>query len=195
MTAVTTAFSPSQILTYESYMAEETDMRRYDILDGKKVCMPGVTDDHQDYQGNLFALLRTFEQQYRLGKARMAPRDVLITRVPLRTRQPDVFFISNERRALNPASNDPAPMTAAPELVVEVISDSETQSRFTAKITDYCDVNVRECWKVMPDTQTVEVLRLSCNGAESVRVYGRGESVQSIIFPSLNVTVEAIFAN
>ncbi len=194
MSAATALAAPPKRLTYEAYMAEETDKRRYDIVDGEKFYMSGVTDNHQDYQGNLFVLLRTFGQQYQLGRARMAPRDILITRVPLRIRQPDIFFISNERQALNPAPNDPTPLIAAPELVVEIISDSETANRFNAKIDDYCKVDVRECWKVEGDTQTVEVLRLSRSGAVSVQVYGRGETVQSLTFPGLSVAVEAIFA-
>ncbi len=175
-------------------MAKETDNRRYDILDGVKKYMSGVTDNHQDIAFKVGLGFREYGTRSGAGKMRVSPRDVLITRVPLRTRQPDVFFISNERHALNPAANDPAPLIAAPELVVEIISDSETASRFNAKIDDYCKVDVRECWKVEGDTQTVEVLRLSRSGAASVHVYGRGETVKSLTFRDLTVTVEAIFA-
>jgi len=186
--------APPKLLTYEAYMAEETDYRRYDILDGEKILMPGATDNHQDIAFNIGTIFREFGVRTQKGKMKMAPRDVQISRVPLRTRQPDVFFISNERRALNPAPNDPAPMTAAPELVVEIISNSETARRFNDKVRDYCKVEVKECWKILPDTQTVEVLRLSRSGAESVRVYGMSETVQSLTFPDLTVAVEAIFA-
>jgi Uma2 family endonuclease len=186
--------APPKLLTYEAYMAEETDYRRYDIVDGVKIVMPGATDNHQDIQLNIAVLFRAFEHQHRLGKARTAPRDVQISRVPLRTRQPDVFFVSNNRIALNPSPLDPTPMTAAPELVVEVISSSETASRFNDKIRDYCTVDVEECWKVMSDTQTVEVLRLSRSGATPVQTYGMGEIVQSITFNDLTVAVDDIFA-
>ena len=186
--------APPKRLTYEAYMAEETDNRRYDIVDGEKKYMSGVTDNHQDIAFNVGLAFREYGTRSGTGKMKVSPRDVLITRVPLRTRHPDVFFISNERHALNPAPNDPAPLIAAPELVVEIISDSETASRFNAKIDDYCKVDVRECWKVQGETQTVEVLRLSRSGAELVRVYGRGETVQSLTFPDLTVAVEAIFA-
>ena len=194
MSTATALAAPPKRLTYEAYMAEETDKGRYDIVDGEKIRMPGATDNHQDIAFNVGIAFREYETRTGVGKMKIAPRDVLITRVPLRTRQPDVFFISNERRSLNPAPNDPAPLTAAPELVVEIISDSETASRFNAKIEDYCKVDVRECWKVEGDTQTVEVLRLSRSGAMSVQVYGEGETVQSLTFPGLTVAVEAIFA-
>jgi Uma2 family endonuclease len=187
--------APPQLLTYETYMAEETDKRRYDILDGEKIYMPGATDNHQDIAINVGIIFREYGTRTAKGKGRMAPRDVLISRVPLRTRQPDVFFISNDRIALNPAPDDPAPLTSAPELVVEIISGSETARRFNGKVNDYCKVEVKECWKIMPETQTVEVLRLSLTGSESVQVYGMGETVQSLKFPDLTAAVEAIFAS
>ncbi len=193
---MSTAIAPSappKLLTYEAYMAEETDYRRYDIIDGEQIYMT-PTDQHQDIVANVAFLFREFGTRTGIGKMTLAPRDVLISRSPLRTRQPDVFFISSERRARNPAPLDPAPLTAAPELVVEIISGSETKRRFNGKINDYCKVEVQECWKIMPDTQTVEVLRLSRSGAEPVRTYSMGETVQSLTFPNLTAAVESIFA-
>ena len=193
----TTLQSPppaAKTLTYEAHMAEEENNRRYDIIDGERIYMAGATDEHQDYAFNIALPFREFGRRTGAGKGRMAPRDILIRRSPLRTRQPDVYFISAERIALHPAPNDPAPLTAAPELVVEIISDSETKKRFEAKIPDYCAVGVEECWKVMRSTKTVDVLRLSASGSEAVRVYGAGETVESIAFPGLTVAVDAIFA-
>ena len=184
----------AKTLTYEAYMAEEEIIARYDIINGERIYMAGATDEHQDCEGNLFVEFREFGKRTGVGKGRLAPRDILIRRSPLRTRQPDVYFISAERIALNPAPNDPAPLIAAPELVVEIISDSETKKRFGAKMADYCAVGVEECWKVMRSTKTVEVLRLSASGPELVRVYGAGETVQSITFPGLTVAVDAVFA-
>jgi len=185
--------APPKLLTYEAYMAEEVSNLRVDIVDGEKFFM-SPTCEHQDILGNIFVEFREFGRRTGTGKARVAACDVLISRAPLRTRQPDVLFISTERNALNPAPHVVGPLTAAPELVVEIISGSETARRFNGKINDYCKVEVQECWKVMPETQTVEVLRLSRNGTESVRTYSMGETVQSIAFPDLTVAVEVLFA-
>jgi len=194
MSTATAPAAPPKLLTYEAYMAEETDYRRYDIIDGEKFPMPGATTNHQDIQLNTAILFRAYQQTTGKGKVILAPRDVQISRAPLRVRQPDVLFMSSERIALNPTPLDPTPLSPAPELVVEIISGSETARRFNAKVNDYCKVDVQECWKVMPDTQTVEVLRLSRNGAEPIRTYSMGETVQSIAFPNLTATVESIFA-
>ncbi len=194
MTTALQAPPAAKLLTYEAYMAEDEIIARYDIIDGKRIYMAGATDAHQDYAFDFALPFREFGRRTGAGKGRMGPRDILIRRNPLRTRQPDVYFISVERIALNPAPNDPAPLTAAPELVVEIISDSETKKRFGAKLADYCVVGVEECWKVRQDTRTVEALRLSVDGYESVRIYGAGEVLESIAFPGLSVAVDAIFA-
>ncbi|MGQ9736805.1 MAG: Uma2 family endonuclease [Armatimonadota bacterium] len=64
-----------------------------------------------------------------------------------------------------------------PDLVVEVLSPSETQSAVDAKIEDYRQVGVRELWLVSPEAETGEVLKLSSEGAERVGLYGRGDVV------------------
>jgi Uma2 family endonuclease len=55
--------------------------------------------------------------------------DVVIRAEPLRVRQPDALFISNER--LDQVGGEPehGPLKAAPELVVEILSPSETRKR------------------------------------------------------------------
>src|SRR5207249_11270682 len=89
------------LLTYEQYMAEGEEMRRYDIIDGVRIYM-NPTRLHQRLLQNLAGLLRDFEAAFRRGKVYIAPCDLLVTRTPLRTRQPDVLFMSNERVAQCP---------------------------------------------------------------------------------------------
>ena len=64
----------------------------------------------------------------------------------------------------------------------------------SAKIADYVEVGVSECWVVRPDDETVEVLTLTPTGASSAAIYGLGETVQSVVFAGLSVPVAKIFA-
>ena len=70
------------------------------------------------------------------------------------------------------------PLEAAPELVVEIISDSETQRILADKITDYIS----------------EVLALTPVEARTVATYGDGQAVASVVFPGLAVTVAEVLA-
>ena len=112
----------------------------------------------------------------------------LIRRFPkLQTRQPDLLFVSHARLAQGGGIPVKGLLGAAPELVVEIVSDSETQRILGDKIADYVRVGVDECWVVRPDAGTVEVLTLTPEGAQSVAVYGDGQTVQSVVFAGLTV--------
>jgi Uma2 family endonuclease len=114
--------------------------------------------------------------------------------MPLRTRQPDVIFISHKRLALCAPETDPAPIPIGPELVVEVLSPSETRRNRADKISDYQGVGVDECWIVDPRLLVVEVLHLSREAVESVAVYSRDQVVESRVFPTVRIAVNDIFA-
>ncbi len=180
------------LLTYEQYMSEEPTHQRYEIVDGVRVIV-NPTRKHQDVLLNIAELFRSYQRRSRVGKTIIAPCDVLIRRNPLRVRQPDVLFISHEQLAKCGEEDDPAPLEAAPELVVEILSPSDYRSALREKIEDYCAAGVKECWIVSPQAETVEVLRLSAEGAETVEIYGISQTLTSVTYPDLTLAVESIF--
>lgn len=186
-------------MTYEEYMAGPEEMARYDIIDGWKVYrlygekqLPNPTREHQRIQGRLQRKFQDFETQMHLGQVIAAPCDVQVTYQPIRNRQPDLLFISNARLAENP-SDDPAPLSPAPELVVEIVSPSDKPAVLAAKIAYYRAVDVQEAWVIRAAAQTVEVLRLSVEEIETIGTYGRGQTILSRAFPDLRVLVDDIF--
>ncbi len=187
-------------MTYEEYLESPPEMTRLDIVDGWKEYrrygekqLTNPTRDHQDIQGNLYTAFRAYALRTKKAKAIQAPCDVRITTRPLRKRQPDVLLISRERLALNPPANNPAPLSPAPELVVEIVSPSDRPSALAAKIADYRAVNVKEVWIVRDGPQTVELLRLTVEEIESVGTYKLDEAVTSFSFSGLTMAVQDIF--
>jgi len=179
-------------LTYEEYLAEGVVYGRYEIINGVRHFMPNPTPLHQEIAMTISEHLRAWQKRTKKGRTFMAPRDVLVSLGPMRTRQPDVLFISNERIGGQPLS-DPAPFGQAPELVVEVLSDSDTRQMRFAKIRDFCAVGVNECWLVSPEMESIEVLRLTPDGPEREALYGLGETLQSLTFPDLTLALDDIF--
>lgn len=187
-------------MTYEEYMASPEEMARYDILDGWKVYRrygeeqsTNPTREHQEIQGNLYIAFRTFAAANRQCKAIQAPCDVKITRLPLHNRQPDILLISKKRLAQNSPPNNPAPLSPAPELVVEILSPSDKATVLAAKIADYHAADVQEVWIARSENQTIEIIRLSIDEIESQGVYGFGQSAASTVFERLAVLVDTIF--
>lgn len=181
-----------KLLTYEDYLSEGVVYGRYEIIDGVRHFMPNPTPLHQEIAMTISEFLRAWQKKTKKGRTFMAPRDVLVSMNPMRTRQPDVLFISNERIG-GQSLSDPAPFGQAPELVVEVLSDSDTRQMRFAKIRDFCVVGVIECWLVSPETESIEVLRLTSEGPVRDALYGLGQTLQSLTFPDLNVALDDIF--
>ena len=178
-------------MTWEYYM--ETPMPgRFEIIEGIFYQMPAPTMPHQIYNKRILVAFSNYEIATGKGVAVAAPCDVLIRRPRLNTRQPDVFFISNEQLASGGGIPARGPLLVAPELVVEIISDSETEQSVNDKISDYIEIGVRELWKVFPASRTVEVVRLTQGGAETVATYDETQSAASITFDGLTVSVSAI---
>ncbi len=187
--------APAATLTYEAYMAEPEVQGRYDIVNGVRIIMPGATWRHQRIADSIGRALYAFEQRSGLGISVSAPYDVLIRRTPrIQTRQPDVLFVSFARLAQGGGIPEVGPLEVAPELVVEVVSNSETQRILGDKIADYISIGVNECWVVRPDARTVEVLALTPGGARTVATVGEGQAVASVVFPGLAVPIAEVFA-
>lgn len=113
-------------MTYEEYLASPEENARYDIIDGYKAYytfggteVTNPTRAHQMIAFNLAKAFDAYRRQVGSGHSLIGPCDVLVSQEPLRTRQPDVLFISEERWQANPSVNTAAPLAPAPELVVE----------------------------------------------------------------------------
>jgi Uma2 family endonuclease len=191
--AVAAPASPPKTLTYEEYLAEPRVEGRYDIIDGVRIEMPGASWFHQEIVGRIFLLLRAFQKAKRSGRTLMAPFDVVVRPVPLRTRQPDVFFITNER--LEEAGGVPVdgPLPIGPELIIEVLSPSETPRTLRAKLEDFASVGVREAWLISPESETVQVFRLTPEHMEAAGVYVYGQTLTSEAIPALAIALADIF--
>ena len=185
---------PTLLWTYERYMNTPI-AGRFEIIEGELRQMPSPVLPHQIVVVRLASLFLIYQDKTGNGLVVVAPSDVLIRQFPrLQVRQPDVYYISLER--LRRVGGIPAhgPLTIGPELVVEIISDSETAQDVDDKTQDYIEIGVAEMWRVYRETQTVDMVELSAAGASILQSYGAGETVTSRVFPDLSVAVSAIFA-
>ena len=175
-------------LTYEEYLKSPEIKQRYEIVDGQLIIAPSPTLQHQTILRQLFLLVDRFVTEHQLGEVWFAPLDVLIQREPLRTRQPDLLFVSNERAGiLRDIVEGP------PDLVVEILSPANTRTGLEEKLADYGRLGVNECWLVSPQARSVEVLRLEGGKWTRISIYGLGDQVQSQVLSGLIFPVDGLF--
>ena len=179
----------TQRLTYEEYLKLPEMRARYDIVDGEVIMSPRPTIQHQLLVGEIAFLLDRFVTEHQLGEVLFAPLDVLVQREPLRTRQPDVLFVSNEKVGILQQI-----VEGAPDLVVEILSPRNTRADVESKLADYSRIGVRECWLVSPEARTIEVLELSGGNWTRIGLFGLGDQVQSNVLAGLAFAVEELFA-
>jgi Uma2 family endonuclease len=189
---------PPELLTYEQYRAEFENepptTQPYEILEGVRYIMNTPRWKHQRISKNMILLLTQFEEKAKLGLMLHAPFDIVIRQIPkLQTRQPDLLFISHDLLEKGGGVPEEGPLEAGPELVVEILSPSETRRTIWDKLEDFRSIGVKECWLVSPQAETVEVLRLSPEGIDKVALYGHNEILHSEVFSELTVPLEKIF--
>ena len=177
-------------LTYEAFLALPETKQRYEVIDGEMFLMsPSPTPEHQRIVLNLSLQLAPFVREHQLGELFVAPLDVLITRAPLQTRQPDVFFVSNPRRAII----GPQQIEGGPDLIVEILSPSNTRAEMEAKLHDYWMIDVQECWLISPEARTIEVLQRGGEYFERSGLYGMGDTIDSSILPDVHLRLEDVW--
>ena len=176
-------------LTYQEYLAGPELEARYDIIDGEMIMAPGATYTHQAIQSRIHISVGGFVLERQLGEILSAPLDIIVQQAPLRTRQPDLMFISNENRGIIGDF-----IHGPPDLVVEILSPSDRRSYLESKLADYASIGVQECWLISPQARTVEVLRLEQGTWKRFSIVGLGENVESIALAELVLPVAKIFA-
>jgi Uma2 family endonuclease len=177
-------------LTYEAFLALPETKQRYDVIDGEMVVMsPSPTPKHQRIALNLSLQLAPFVRAHHLGELLIAPLDVLITRSPLQTRQPDLFFVSTSRRNII----GPQQIEGGPDLIIEILSPSNTRADMDSKLQDYWLIGVQECWLVSPEARSIEVLQRGVEHFERSGFYGMGDMIDSGVLPNFHLRVEDVW--
>ena len=175
-------------LTYQEYLDGPETKARYDIVDGEMVMAPSPKRAHQTIVGDIYARLRQFVTENELGRVWFAPLDVVVEEAPLRVRQPDLIFVSNENSDILGDF-----IHGGPDLVAEVLSPGNSRSDIEDKLSDYARIGVRECWLVSPEARTAEVLRLEDGGWQRMYLRGLGDNLESAVLPGLTLPISEIF--
>jgi len=164
-------------------MADDTKM---EFINGEVIVHSPATLRHCDAVLSLAQLLNAYVRGAQLG--RVASEKLLIS-LTRNDYEPDICFFGREKAApLEPGQL----RFAAPDMVVEVISQSTEERDRGVKMEDYAEHGVGEYWIVDPDAETIEQYLLR-EGAYYLAVKLREGNIAGAVVPGFTIPVRAVF--
>jgi len=182
------------IVDWEGYLNLPDDLTHYEIIDGEVIPLASPRLKHQVIVKRLLQQIDRFVQPKRLGELLTAPFDFVIRRAPVRTRQPDLFFLSRERLHNWMHLQEQPRLEFAPDLVIEILSPSETYTYWSEKLQDYFALGVPEVWLVDVDKRAIEVQVREAGGYRSLGWFAGEQVVASQVLAGLELKPAEVFA-
>ena len=176
--------------TYVDYKAWELKPgERYELINGVAYAMaaPGLT-----HQGILIELATQFHVflKGKPCKVYPAPFDVRLFYEEDESDdtvvQPDVVVICDPEKLVEEGCR------GAPDLVVEILSPSNTAIEMGRKLTLYKEAQVKEYWVVDPKNKNISIYQLR-NGEYVLQIYHAQDIVRPGVLPGLEIPLSTVF--
>jgi Uma2 family endonuclease len=106
--------------------------------------------------------------------------------------QPDICIICDLEKL------DDAGCLGAPDLIVEILSDSTAKKDYNEKFNLYEENKVKEYWIVNPATKNIEIFSLIDEKYESLGLFNETEGLKEVVgtlFPEMKISLKTIFAD
>ena len=166
------------------------DVTCCELVAGKLISHPPATSEQGGIVANLAYELTQVGQAQINGRVRVGGVGICTHHNPDTVRAADVIYISNERYAQQ--DNRRGYLQVAPELVVEILSPSDSWGGVMAKLGDYFAGGVLMVWVIDPEARQVFVYRSLTN----VRQFGEGDTLPGDeILPDLALPVANLFVD
>ena len=178
-----------QPVTAEELLRMPDDGFRYELLRGELKKMSPAGNKHGYIIMNVATPLDTFVKKNVLGRVYGAGTGFLISSDPDTVRAPDVTFVSQAK--LNKMGDIDGFLPCAPDLVVEVLSPSDSYSEVEESILDFLAAGSRMVLVVNPLTRSVTAYRSLTN----ITAIFEGDVLQGgDVVPGWSIAIKDIFA-
>ncbi|HEX6042377.1 Uma2 family endonuclease [Longimicrobium sp.] len=151
--------------TYDEFARLPDDGNRHEVIAGELFVTPPPDSTHQKVSGRLNHLFEGFAEEQDAGITFAAPYAVIFGEGDYV--EPDLIFVRRDREEEVIQERG---AVAAPDLIIEILSDSTAYRDRGIKRQRYAAYGVPEYWIVDTDARHVEVYRLSGGDLRRVEV-------------------------
>lgn len=160
--------------------------KKMEFINGEIIFHSPVRLQHNQATGLIYTLLKAFVAKHQLGFVGIEKIMVSLSRNDY---EPDVCFFGIDK------AKDFKPKQVqfpAPDLVIEVLSDSTEKNDREIKFQDYAAHGVAEYWIIDPEKQIVEQYVLE-NERYELSVKAKDGEISSVVLLEFKIPVRAIF--
>ncbi|HUP62708.1 MAG TPA: Uma2 family endonuclease [Thermoanaerobaculia bacterium] len=184
------ATETSTNLTYEDYVNLPNDGKRYEIIDGELYVNPAPNTKHQRVVGNIWFALESYFREHRIGEVLSSPIDVVLSSTNIV--EPDLIVILAENAIITERN-----IQGAPDIVIEVLSDSTRRIDEIAKRKLYERYGVSEYWIADPVIDTAKIYRRGASGFDRVAEISleTGGAITTPLLPGFTLAIHEVFAD
>lgn len=178
------------LMTAEELLRLPEDEWRYELVDGRLVRMSPTGREHGRVAMTLLRAIDRFVEEQQIGEVLPGETGFWISSEgnPDTVLAPDVAFV---RRGRGPEADVSGYPRLSPDLVVEVVSPSQTRAEMRAKAGRWLEAGVRVVWVVLPEFERVEVWRQG----ELDRVLTRDDELSGEdVLPGFSFPIEQLFS-
>lgn len=176
-----------KVLTYDDYVAlTPPDSGNYELHNGKIIYMASPTPRHQDVAMNLSARMHIHAGSNNLGKVYQAPLDTKFDEI--NTFQPDILFVSKKHLTIIGKKK----IEGAPDLVVEILSESNKPKEMSYKKYIYESYLVKEYWLINLEKSTVTVYQNTDGELLPLGIFTRDDVIVSKVLTGFKISAKEI---
>ena len=161
LTAGAAVVTATELPALSSHLSLEG--KRAELVRGGLIVMTPAGGRHGQVAHKVGLIIGNHVLDRNLGRVFAAETGFLLQRGPDTVRAPDVAFVAAER--LGTGEIPTGFLEMAPDLVVEVVSPSDSANAVQAKVDDWLGAGTRLVWVVDPETRSVTVHRPARPGA------------------------------
>ena len=186
------AYENTRKFTYADYKAWELKPgERFELIDGIAYCLAAPNTEHQGISMVLSAKLFNYFEG-KPCRPFAAPFDVRLFYEENESDdtvvQPDLVVVCD------PDKLGKEGCRGAPDLVIEILSPSNTTIEMHRKLNLYRNAGVREYWVIDPDEKLVEAYQLNGDRYEA-RIMQLGDNLASALFPGLEIPLDVFLSS
>ncbi len=166
------------------FIQNTNDSLKQEWINGQIITHSPATSAHNTVVKNLALLLTAFAARYHAGYVGIEKVMIHLTE---NNYEPDICFFKN--KTFPPNTN----LFPAPDLAVEVLSDSTAGNDYGIKFKDYARHHVFEYWIINPKEEVIEQYQLIEDGYRLVRSYDIHDTVTSVLLPDFSFPAAALW--